>query len=54
MKIWNPVLIFAASSLAVCSQTCPSDHFPAIFTGTVEGLGPSTGPVEDPELYIFL
>ena len=53
MKIWIHVLIFAVSSLAVCSQTCPSEHFPAIFTGTVEGSGPSTGPVEDPELSFF-
>ena len=53
MKIWIHVLIFAVSSLAVCSQTCPLEHFPAIFTGTVEASSPSTGPVDDPELSFF-
>ena len=49
MKIWIHVLIFAVSSLAVCSQTCPSEHFSAVFTAT----GTFSGPVDDPELTFF-
>ena len=53
MKIWIHVLIFAVSSLAVCSQTCPSEHFSVIFTATIEASSTSTGPVDDPELSFF-
>ena len=53
MKIWIHVLIFAVSSLAVCSQTCPSEHFSAVITATIEASSTSTGPVDDPELSFF-
>ena len=51
MKIWIRVLIFAVLCLAVCSQTCPSQHFSAIFTATIEQTT-STLPalMDDPEL----
>ena len=53
MKIWIHVLIFAVSSLAVCSQTCPSDHFSAVFTATIEQTTTSAGSMDDPELTFF-
>ena len=53
MKIWIHVLIFAVSSLAVCSQTCPSEHFSAMFTATIELSSTSSGQVDDPELSFF-
>ena len=55
MKIWIHVLIFAVSgtSLAVCSQTCPSEHFSAVITATIEASSTSSGPVDDPELTFF-
>ena len=53
MKIWIHVFIFAVSSLAVCSQTCSSEHFPAVFTATIEQTTTSPGPVDDPELWMI-
>ena len=47
--------MIALSSQAVSSQTCPSDHFSAVFTATVDTIStgiPSFGP-DDPELYFF-
>ena len=29
-------LVFAVSSLAIMSQSCSSDYFSAVFTGTVD------------------
>ena len=31
-KAWISILLFATTILAVLSQTCPSDHFPAVST----------------------
>ena len=48
-------LVIALSSQAVSAQTCPSDHFSAVFTATVDTIStgiPSFGP-DDPELYFF-
>ena len=53
MKIWTHVLIFAVSSLAVCSQNCPLEHFPAVFTATIETSSTTTGSMDDPELTFF-
>ena len=56
MKIWFYSLVFVVSSLAVSSQTCPSDHFSAIFTATVDHTLTEDdlyGVYRDPELYFF-
>ena len=54
MKVWIYSLVFAVSSLAVSSQTCPSDHFSAIFVATVEQTLDFAEPaIDDPELYYF-
>ena len=55
MKIWTYMhVIFAVSSLTVCSQsTCPSEHFSAVFTATIEQTTTSPGPMDDPELTHF-
>ena len=55
MKVWIYSLVFAVSALAVLSQTCPSDHFSAIFTATVDQTidDPSMINIPDPELYFF-
>ena len=47
MKIWIYSLVFAMSSLAVMSQSCPSDYFSAVFTATIDQT------VDDPELTFF-
>ena len=54
MKIWIYSLIFAVSSLAVSSQTCPSDHFSAVFVATADKIidGLLNGD-DDPELIFF-
>ena len=51
MKIKIHSLIFAMSSLAVMSRSCPSDHFSAIFTGTIDQTVDNPGDVyvDDPE-----
>ena len=36
MKVWIYSLVFAALSLAVTSQTCPSAHFSAVFVATLD------------------
>ena len=49
------LLIFAVSNLSVSSQTCPSDHFPAVFVGILDKVSsdePTFGP-NDPELNYF-
>ena len=56
MKIWFYCLVFAVPSLAVSSQTCPSDHFSAIFAATVDHTLAEDdlyGIYHDPELYFF-
>ena len=47
--------MFAVSSLAVLSQTCPSDHFSAVFTATVDQTidDPNMIDIPDPELYFL-
>ena len=52
MKIWIHVFIFAASSLAVYSQTCPSEHYSAIFTSAIDTTAGSRLS-SDPELTFF-
>ena len=52
MKIWIHVLIFAASSLAVYSQTCPSGHYSAIFTAAMDTTVDSRLR-RDPDLTFF-
>ena len=55
MKLCIFLLIFAVSNLAVSSQTCPSDHFPAVFVGILDKVSsdePTFGP-NDPELNYF-
>ena len=47
MKFWIQLLIFAVSSLAVVSQTCPSDHFSALITATLDQT------FDDPLLLMF-
>ena len=54
MKVWIYSIVFAVSSLAVSSQTCPSDHFSAIFVATVDQVfDEEIGAVNDPELTYF-
>ena len=36
MKFWIQLLILAVSCLAVVCQTCPSDHFSAVITATID------------------
>ena len=53
MKVWICILIFAVLNLAVYSQTCPSDHFSAIFAATIDMSTGSHSILEDPELSFF-
>ena len=54
MKVWIYSLVFAVSSLAVSSQTCPSNHFSAIFVATVDQVfDERIGAVFDPEFTFF-
>ena len=54
MKVWIFSVVFAVSGLAVSSQTCPSDHFSAIFVATIETIvADLTATSPDPELYFF-
>ena len=55
MKIWIYSLVFAMSSLAVKSQSCPSEHFSAVFTTTIDGSvdKPQDISLDDPELTFF-
>ena len=57
MKVWIYSLVFAVSSLAVSSQTCPSDHFSAIFVGiqdqTIDDRSRQNLLPKDTELYFF-
>ena len=57
MKVWIYSVVFAVSSLAVSSQTCPSDHLSAIFVGiqdqTVDDRSQQLLPPKDTELYFF-
>ena len=54
MKVWIYSLVFAVSSLAVSSQTCPSDHFSVIFVGTIETILDELAiDIPDPELSYF-
>ena len=36
MKVWSCALIFTVTSLAASAQTCPSDHFSAVFVATAD------------------
>ena len=55
MKIWIYSLVFAMSSLAVMSQSCPSDYFSAVFTATIDQTVDNPGEIieDDPELTFF-
>ena len=55
MKIWIFSLVFAMSSIAVVSQSCPSDYFSAVFTATIDQTVDDPGRlyVDDPELTFF-
>ena len=54
MKVWIYSLVFAVSSLTVSSQTCPSDHFSAVFVATADQVLDATIPiVPDPDLTFF-
>ena len=50
--IWIHILIFAVSSLAAYSQTCPSGHYSAIYTATIDNT-PGSRSSSDPELTFF-
>ena len=55
MKIWIYSFVFAMSSLAVMSQSCPSEHFSAVITATIDGVvdKPQDLFLDDPELTHF-
>ena len=54
MKFWIRLLILAVSSLSVLSQTCPSDHFTALITATLDQtFDDPTLITLDPELSFF-
>ena len=54
IKVWICSLVLAVSGLTVSSQTCPSDHFSAIFVGTIETIVDDLAiDVPDPELHFF-
>ena len=54
MKVWTLILL-VISSLAVNSQTCPSEHFAAVLTATVDQIvdDPTSVIVDDSELTFF-
>ena len=54
MKVWIHVFIFAASTLAVLSQTCPSEHFSAVFVVSIDQTIDDLNIIlDDPELTFF-
>ena len=54
MKVWIHIFIFAVSSLAVYSQSCPPKHFSAVFVASIDQtIDPTQLHQDDPEL-IFL
>ena len=54
MKIWIHILVCAMSSLAIMSQNCPSEHFSAVFTATIDQTVDNPELIEDdPELMFF-
>ena len=55
MKVWTLILLVGMTSLAVYSQTCPSEHFSAVITATVDQIvdDPTSVTVDDPELTFF-
>ena len=55
MKIWIFSIVFAMSSLVVMSQSCPSEHFSAVITATIDGAvdKPQDLYLDDPELTYF-
>ena len=55
MKIWIHILVlFAMSSLPTMSQNCPSEHFSAVFTATLDQTVDNPDIIEDdPELTFF-
>ena len=52
MKVWIFGFMFAVSSLAVSSQTSPTDHFSAVFVASMDQvtIGEPLVDVDDPEL----
>ena len=53
-KAWISILLLATTILAVSSQTCPSDHFPAVFASTIQQTLDNPVVFEfDPELNFF-
>ena len=52
MKVWIHIFIFAVSSLAVLSQTCPSERFSAVFVASLEQSVPNLY-YNDPKLNFF-
>ena len=55
MKIWIYISVLVMSSL-VASQNCPSEHFSAIFTATIDQIldvADATMDIMDPELTFF-
>ena len=54
MTFWIQLLILGVSSLAVVSQTCPSDHFSAVITFSMDQMVDDPFlPMDDPELSYF-
>ena len=53
MEIYN--LMLAVLTLTVSSQTCPSDHYSAVFVATIDQAidNPNLIDLPDPELYYF-
>ena len=57
MKVWIYIPVLVTSCLvAVKSQTCPSEHFSAVFTATIDQIvdvADATMDIMDPELTFF-
>ena len=55
MKVWIYILVFVMLSLvAVNSQTCPSEHYPAVITATIDQTYDDLAIfMDDPELTFF-
>ena len=54
MKVWIHILIFVVSSLTVFAQTCPSEHFSAVFLASIDQtVDPSNFIPDDPGLNFF-
>ena len=53
MKVCIHILIFVVSSLTVFAQTCPSDHFSAVFLASIDQTLDSELIPDDPGLNFF-